>query len=72
MKFKDSKDSIEYFEFPRGRVVYNTAPGSHIIYIDNCIKERLDDIVFSYQLIKYDFQGDEHYVCAKCSEDYIK
>jgi len=32
MKFGKSGTEIEYFEFPRGRVVYNTATNTHTIY----------------------------------------
>lgn len=69
MKFKTT--DIEYFIYPRGRVVYNTVTNSHIIYIDKCLADKVNSIVFSYGLTNYVIMNDEHYVCPNCMGDSI-
>ncbi len=64
MKFKNI--DAEYFDYPRGRVVYNTVTQSHIIYIDKCLVEKIDSVVISYRLADYTVMFDDHYVCKNC------
>ncbi|MGI6763887.1 MAG: hypothetical protein ACOX4S_01000 [Anaerovoracaceae bacterium] len=61
---------IEYFDFPRGRVVHNTVSDSHIIYVDKCIMRRMDRIVQVFKLTNYEIQEDEHYVCPNYQNAY--
>lgn len=65
LKFKNCP-SIEYFDFPRGRVVYNTLTCTHIIYIDKCIQNKADRIAINFKLSNYILLDDEHYVCPNC------
>jgi hypothetical protein len=57
---------IEYFDFPRGRVAYDTKQQEHIIYIDRCIAHRTDAIANLFGTEKYRVEYDEHYVCKDC------
>ena len=66
MKFKST--NAEYFDYPRGRVMYNTLTQSHIVYTDRCLTEKINSVVLSYNLKKYTVMYDEHYVCRNCSE----
>ena len=65
MKFK-SRPDIEYFDFPRGRVVYNTLTCTHIIYMDKCIHNKADRIANTFKLSNFTVLEDEHYVCKNC------
>ena len=53
-QFRNIKTDIEYFNFPKGRVVYNTATKSHIIYADQCLIDDIDNVVRAYKLKKYE------------------
>lgn len=68
-QFGDKSKTIEYFDYPRGRVVYNTATKKHILYIDRCIRSMAAEIAREFDIIDYDVQGDEHYVCLGCMEE---
>lgn len=61
---------IEYYDFPRGRIVYDTKNGKYIIYIDKCIrtvaKIRKIKEIFGILDKRCEIQGDFHYVCKKC------
>ncbi|MFA5635375.1 MAG: hypothetical protein WC977_05660 [Anaerovoracaceae bacterium] len=57
---------LEYFNFPRGRVVYNSVSDTHIIYVDKCIAHRMERIVQIFKPTNYEIQEDEHYVCPNC------
>ena len=66
-KYKDAPDGIEYFNFPRGRVVYNTKTETHTIYLDKCIADKVDHVARAYRLENYTVNtDDEHYVCPGC------
>ncbi len=68
--FKNVPDHIEYFDFPRGRVVFDTKSESHIIYIDKCLADEADHIAKSFFIKKYTVDtDDEHYVCPGCIPD---
>ena len=64
--FGNESKFIEYFDYPRGRVVYNTATKKHILYIDRCIRNMVAEIAREFDIIDYDVQEDEHYVCNGC------
>jgi len=64
---------IEYFDFPRGRVIFDIANNTHIIYIDECIKDKADIVAQLYEIKNYVLKNDEHYVCKKCQKTiYLK
>lgn len=69
MKFRNMDEQVEYFDFPRGRVVYNTVTKRHIIYLDRCIRHRIDHIADRFMLKEYEVQEDDHYVCPGCMEE---
>jgi hypothetical protein len=60
----------EYFEFPRGRTVYNNRIGQHVLYIDKCIIKRPDlvrEIKRRLQLpARVEISRDPHYRCPVC------
>lgn len=57
---------IEYYRFPRGRVLFDTEKKIHIIYIDKCLYDRLAEIADLFNIKEYIVAYDEHYVCPKC------
>ncbi|OQB12239.1 MAG: hypothetical protein BWY15_02288 [Firmicutes bacterium ADurb.Bin193] len=63
--------TIEYFDFPRGRVVFDSESGKHIIYIDKCIIEKADKIAEIFDAKDYVVKEDEHYICKNCMYDEI-
>ena len=63
-KFKNK--FIEYFDFPRGRVVYNPEAKDHNIYIDKCIENKAPEIAKLFEAENYKIDYDGHYVCKKC------
>jgi len=63
--------TIEYFDFPRGRVVFDSEEVRHIIYIDNCIREKANNIAEIFDAKNYIVEKDEHYVCKNCMDDKI-
>ncbi|MBK5262582.1 MAG: hypothetical protein JJE17_08440 [Peptostreptococcaceae bacterium] len=68
-KFRSVVHEFEYYDFPRGRVVYDTVDKIHIIYTDKCIADKVAEIAALYKIDKYITLGDEHYVCSKCIGD---
>lgn len=68
-RFGNESKFIEYFDYPRGRVVYNTATKKHVLYIDRCIRSMAAEIAREFDIIDYDVQGEEHYVCLGCMEE---
>ncbi len=60
----------EYFEFPRGRTVFNSISGRHTLYLDKCIikKPRLvQEIKRRLHLpARVDICTDPHYRCPTC------
>ena len=60
----------EYFEFPRGRSVYNNLAGQHVVYMDKCITKRPDlvrEIKRRLQLpARVAILTDPHYRCPVC------
>ena len=61
--------SVEYFDFPRGRVVFDVENNNHIIYIDNCIRSKANELAKIFDIANYILETDEHYVCKKCMSD---
>lgn len=62
----------EYYDFPRGRVVYDTVKKEYVIYIDHCLN-KTNKIISIKKLFcieekncRIDF--DDHYVCKRCSK----
>lgn len=68
-KFPNSQ--IEYFDFPRGRIVFDTVKNEYIIYTDKCLqtKTKIDKIkqLFKLENENCRVESDEHYVCKKCA-----
>ncbi|NLV85341.1 MAG: hypothetical protein GXY60_12320 [Spirochaetales bacterium] len=58
---------LEYFEFPRGRVVYNSVAGAHTVYIDRCIRTKIAEVVKAFNIRSYVIGEDDHYVCPGCA-----
>ncbi len=60
----------EYFEFPRGRSVYNNLTGQHVLYMDRCIIKRpalVREIRRGLQLpSRVEILTDPHYRCPVC------
>ena len=61
-------EDLEYYEFPRGRVVYNTVTGVHTVYIDKCIRTKIAEVVKAFNIGSYVIGEDDHYVCPECWE----
>jgi len=57
---------LDYIDYPRGRVVWDTTRNISIIYIDPCIRNRIHEIVERFSLSEYVVEEDEHYHCRKC------
>lgn len=63
---------FEYFDFPRGRVVFDTVSKKHIIYVDSCIrsKRKITEIKKIFSITgECKLKRDEHYVCKNCIGD---
>lgn len=63
--------SIEYFSFPRGRIVYDQTEKYHIIYVDTCLnKTTIIKKIKALFKIPLDelcpVKPDSHYVCDAC------
>lgn len=60
----------EYFEFPRGRCVYNNLNDQHVLYMDRCIIKRpalVREIRRDLQLpSRVEILTDPHYRCPVC------
>lgn len=60
----------EYFEFPRGRTVYNNLTGQHVVYMDRCIMKRpalVREIMGHLKLpARVEILMDPHYRCPVC------
>jgi hypothetical protein len=60
----------EYEEFPRGRVIYDSASATFTLFADRCILERKDLIAQITKELhlphKTKFDIDPHYRCAVC------
>ena len=52
---------IEYFNVPRGRVLFDIKENVYNIYIDPTIEEHLPEIVELFRLENYKVGYDEHY-----------
>jgi len=63
---KFGETSADYFEYPRGRVVYDCKRNLHLIYSDKCILDKVAEIVRLFNIDKYEIHYDEHYVCPQC------
>ena len=65
--------SSEYYDFPRGRIVYDTVNDEYTIYIDQCIrtKTKIEKLkkLFGLKNEKVKVDGDLHYVCKKCQRE---
>lgn len=61
-------ECLEYFDFPRGRVVYNTVTEIHTIYIDRCIRDKAPQMAKAFRIKHYVIGEDEHYVCPGCCD----
>lgn len=62
----------DYIDYPRGRVIYDSAGNKAIIYIDKCIDkpamiEKLK-VLFNID-IPYVVEYDFHYQCKHCLKD---
>ena len=62
----------EYYDFSRGRIVYDTVKDEYVIYIDKCIKteskiRKLKEL-FQLEGEQVRVEGDLHYVCRKCGK----
>lgn len=58
----------DYIDYPRGRVVWDTAQSRAIVYIDPCINREavLNKIAAAFSLEAYAVAFDDHYHCKKC------
>ena len=64
----------EYFDIPRGRVVYNLITDEYTIYVDKCLKKKkiISEIKKAFNLTeKCTVELDEHYVCPKCHRNLV-
>lgn len=59
-------EDLEYFRFPRGRVVFNAITKVHTIYIDRCIRDKISHVAHAFRVENYIIGEDEHYVCPGC------
>ena len=59
--------NADFATYPRGRVLYDIAYKTSVVYVDKCItpKEILK-IVEIFALSNYVIKYDEHYSCDKC------
>lgn len=62
----------DYIDYPRGRVIYDSASSKAIIYIDKCVDkpamiEKLK-VLFNID-IPYVVEYDFHYQCKHCLKD---
>lgn len=67
----DSFKSGDYIDYPRGRVVWDTANNRAIVYIDRCIDkpEIIAKIIAAFGLTDYVTEHDDHYRCINCVGD---
>jgi len=60
----------EYFEFPRGRSVYNNRTGQHALYMDRCVMKRPDLVQEIKRRLRLAARvailSDPHYRCPVC------
>lgn len=62
--------SLDYIDYPRGRVIWDSTNGRAIIYIDPCINNAatIGKIAKAFSISDYTVEGDIHYHCKKCSD----
>lgn len=60
---------VDFDYYPRGRVIYNRAEDSFIIYHDRCITEQARALQQRYG-DRAVLRLDEHYQCHRCNADY--
>ncbi len=57
----------DFATYPRGRVVYDVNKIMHIIYVDECIKEKeILKLVNIFDVDNYIVAYDDHYSCDGC------
>ena len=65
--------AFEYYDFPRGRVVYDLLKKRYVIYIDACIDTpkyiTAVKSIFHLESKAYVVEHDDHYVCKKCRKE---
>jgi hypothetical protein len=66
-----------YDYYPRGRVVYNQSNNTFRIFLDKCLKapEIIEKIIQIFNLKTENIEiddSDPHYVCSKCSRQFIQ
>ena len=67
LKYKNE----DFASFPRGRVIYDSRTGEHIIYADKCISDyEIRKIAKYFEVEKYRVKRDLHYRCDSCLTDF--
>ena len=65
--------SAEYFDVPRGRVLWSPAKKSSVIYHGNRTpKHRLEKIAETFRLDDYTAKTDFHYMIGDAVDDYLR
>ena len=61
---------LDYIDYPRGRVLWDTKESRGIIFIDPCIKSQttISKIAEIFCLPDYIVKEDLHYHCKRCSD----
>lgn len=64
---------VDYDYYPRGRVVYSVEEDTYYLYIDECIRNKVNDIIQELGLpkVKVKVSDDEHYKCHQCNKSYV-
>ena len=57
---------VDYDWFSRGRIVYNRAADTYLLYHDACIVDAAAALSRLYAMLL-----DEHYQCQRCNQHYV-
>lgn len=66
-------EGTEYFEIPRGRIVWNTYHQAGVLYHGNSTPHQaFHELARIYRLPRWDTRLDEHYLTGEALEDFYR